>query len=130
MTDQDSDPALDQLKWSLQALALPADAQLTLFPCFAVTADELALDFDHWWETAMHQHGFTADQIATLASLDALRAEMTAEKDVSLWTDHALAQLPRWEMVREHARNALKAFHWTLETPPSDRAMRSLAHLV
>jgi hypothetical protein len=66
MTEQAPSSALDQLKWSLQALALPFDAQRTLFPSFACTADKLALDFDHWCETAMHQHDFTTDQIAAL----------------------------------------------------------------
>ncbi len=35
-----------RLKHSLQALAMPAEVQLTLFPDFVCKADELALDFD------------------------------------------------------------------------------------
>jgi hypothetical protein len=123
MTEAVPASSLDQLKWALQALALPYEAQRNLFPSFACIADELALDFDHWRATAMHQHHFTPDQIAALASLDALLTEMTAEKDSGLWTDDALAHSPRWETVREHALNALGAFHWTLETPPSSRAV-------
>jgi hypothetical protein len=123
MTEQASAPSLDQLRWSLQALALPYAAQRDLFPSFACTADELALDFDHWRETAMHQHDFTPDQMAALASLDALLTEMTAESNPSLWTDDALARLPRWDTVREFARNALDAFDWRLDTPPSGRSV-------
>jgi hypothetical protein len=123
MTEQAPASALDQLRWSLQALALPYEAQRNLFPSFACIADELALDFDHWHETAMHHHDFGPDQIAALASVDSLLAEMTAEKDSALWTDDALAHLPRWETVRERARNALEALHWTLGTPPSGRSI-------
>jgi hypothetical protein len=116
-------PSLDQLKWSLQALALPFEAQQTLFPSFACIADELALDFDHWCETAAAQHELTADQLSALASLATLLTEMSGEKNAELWTDVALAHLPRWQTVRERARMALQAFQWTLETPPSDRAI-------
>ena len=76
--------SLDQLKWSLQALALPYDAQRSLFPSFACTADELALDFDHWCETAGHQHAFTADQLSALASVTAVLSAMTDDKNPDL----------------------------------------------
>jgi hypothetical protein len=115
--------SLDQLKWSLQALALPYDAQRSLFPSFACTADELALDFDHWCETAGHQHAFTADQLSALASVTAVLSAMTDEKDPDLWSDSALAHLPRWPDVREKARKALEVFRWNLDVPPSDRAV-------
>jgi hypothetical protein len=81
------------------------------------------LDFDHWRETAAAQHELTAEQLSALASLAALLAEMSGEKNAELWTDAALAHLPRWQEVREHARSALQAFQWTLETPPSGRAI-------
>ncbi len=115
--------SLDQLRWSLQALALPYDAQRSLFPSFACTADELALDFDHWCETARHQHAFTESQLAALASVMAVLSAMTGEKDPDLWSDSALAHLPRWQDVREKARQALEAFQWNVDVPPSDRAV-------
>lgn len=115
--------SLNQLRWSLQALALPYDAQRTLFPSFACVADELALDFDHWCETAKNQHIFTADRLSALASVAALVSAMSSEKDPALWTDAALAQLPQWQEVRERARDALETFRWPLATPPSDRAI-------
>jgi hypothetical protein len=115
--------SLDQLKWSLQALALPYDTQRSLFPSFACTADELALDFDHWCETASHQHAFTADQLSALASVSAVLSAMTNDKNADLWSDSALAHLPLWQEVRERARAALEAFQWTIDVPPSDRAV-------
>jgi hypothetical protein len=115
--------SLDQLKWSLQALALPYDAQRRLFPSFACTADELALDFDHWCETARHQHAFTADRLSALASVMAVLSALTDEKNPGLWSDSALAQLPRWQDVRDRARKALDAFQWNLDVPPPDRAV-------
>jgi hypothetical protein len=115
--------SLDQLKWSLQALALPYEAQRRLFPSFACIADELALDFDHWCETARHQHPFTADQLSALASVSTVLSAMTDEKNADLWSDSALAHLPRWQDVRDRARKALEAFQWNLDVPPSDRAV-------
>jgi hypothetical protein len=82
--------SLEQLKWSLQALALPYDAQRSLFPSFACTADELALDFDHWCETARHQYSFTVDQLSALASVSAVLSAMTDEKDADLWSELCL----------------------------------------
>jgi hypothetical protein len=114
--------SLDQLKWSLQALALPPDKQLGLFPPFTCTADEMALDFDHWAETARSQHAFAADQLSALAAVDDLLSEMTGENNAELWTDAALTQLLRWQEVRERARTALRIFGWHLDMPPSDRA--------
>ena len=121
--DEQQERSLDQLKWSLQALALPYDTQRRLFPSFACTADELALDFDHWCETAKHQHAFTTDQLSALASVSAALAAMTDEKDAELWSDSALAYLPRWQDVRDRARKALETFRWTLDVPPLDRAV-------
>lgn len=115
--------SLNQLKWSLQALALPYDAQRSLFPSFACIADELALDFDDWCETATKQHEFMTDQLSALASVATLLSEMSGEKNAELWTDAALAQLPRWQEVRERARKALQTFQWSLDRPPLDRAI-------
>ncbi len=39
---------MTRLQHSLQALAVPADVQLGLFPDFVCKVDELALDFDNW----------------------------------------------------------------------------------
>lgn len=73
--------SLNELKWVIQALALPADAQRSLFPSFACVADELALGFDHWRRTATGQHEFTAYQLSALASLDALLSSMSGKRE-------------------------------------------------
>ncbi|OFW71106.1 MAG: hypothetical protein A2W02_01210 [Alphaproteobacteria bacterium RBG_16_64_48] len=122
MNDDVRAQSLDQLRWSLQALALPSDAQRSLFPPFACTADELALDFDHWSETAKQQQTFTTEQLAALASVSALLSAMSGENDAGLWTNSALG-LPRWQKVRERARKALETFRWSLDTPPLGRAI-------
>ena len=46
---QPIEPIAEQLKWSLPALALPAEVQLRLFPEFVCIGDELVLDFDNWY---------------------------------------------------------------------------------
>jgi hypothetical protein len=45
----------DQFRWSVLALAMDAEVQLSLFPDFTCKADELALDFDHWFRVAKAQ---------------------------------------------------------------------------
>jgi hypothetical protein len=115
--------SLEELKWALQALALPAEAQQNLFPSFVSVTDELALDFDHWWRTAAGWHEWTVDQLAALRSLDALLVQMSAEKDAGHWTVSALANDPCWQEVRQRARIALGLFGWEPETPAADRGI-------
>ena len=63
----------ERLKHSVQALALPATAQLSLLPDFVVKSDELLLDFDHWQECAVTNYGsdLTGEQLDSLAAMNA-----------------------------------------------------------
>ncbi len=42
--------AARRFSWSVQALALPAEAQLALYPSFVEVADELALELEETLE--------------------------------------------------------------------------------
>jgi hypothetical protein len=95
--------SLDQLKWSLQALALPQDEQRGLFPSFVLVGDELALDFDLWRETALKEHAFTTEQLLALASVDAVLSTMTQENNMEFWDEPGVDH-PRWQEVRESAK--------------------------
>ncbi|MGH6816165.1 MAG: hypothetical protein ACREC6_10705 [Hyphomicrobiaceae bacterium] len=114
--------ALDELRRSLQAPALPADVQRSLFPSLVCVADELALDFDDWRRIATARHKFTTDRLSALASVDALLSQTSGRKNAELWTDAALADHPCWQDVRERARQTLRAFGWKVEMPPKNRA--------
>lgn len=112
-----------RLMWSVQALAAPADVQITLYPDFVVKADELALDFENWYECARSilASGWSESQRAALAALDAKLGEMSrggAEFTADLWLESGLASDPNWQQVRELARAALRLFSWPVERPP------------
>ena len=115
------DALLVRLKHSLQALAMPADAQLALFPDFACKVEELALDFDHWGECALgNDRGeLTEEQKSLLRKLDATFDQMSSGQNQKLWAENALRNSPEWQGVREIAKAALAAFGWDAERPPS-----------
>ena len=85
-----------QLRWSLQALAAAGSDQRPLFPDSVVTADELALDFDHWAAVVRgnYETELSTSQTESLAAIDRKLATMSrdgVEFDVELWTEAALS---------------------------------------
>ena len=114
-------PQLEQLKWSLQALALPAELQLQQFPEFVVITDELMLEFDNWLQVAARQQKFSPEQQAALQQLDRLFDEMCQSDAADLVPEIALQQDSRWQEVRQLAGRALEAFGWSCEIPPKKR---------
>jgi hypothetical protein len=106
-----------QLRRSLHALTISGSGQRTLFPDFVVKADELALDFDHWFAVIRSNYAreLTPPQADALAGIDQKLAIMSrdgAEFDVELWTDEALNSSEHWADVRRLAASALEAFGW------------------
>jgi hypothetical protein len=114
--------SLDQLKWSLQAIALPVDDRRQLFPSFVWVGDELALDFSLWCENASKKHAFTRERLAALAAIDAVLSKMTQENNMEFWDEPGVDH-PRWCQVREIAKEALIRFGWCLAWPPKDRSI-------
>ena len=118
---------LSQFRWSLQALAVPAEAQRALFPEFVCKADELALDYDHWAQAARASYGgeFSDEQRDALRAIDRRLVAMSrggAEFDEGLWSDVALNSRPEWEQVRSLAGLALSRFDWPCDAPPRGRS--------
>lgn len=106
-----------QLRRSLQALAISGSGQRALFPDFVVKADELALDFDHWFAVVRSNYAgdLTQAQVDALAMIDrklAIISRDGAEFDVELWTDEALTSSEHWADMRRLAASALEAFGW------------------
>ena len=112
---------LEELKWSLQALALSPPLQREQFPSFVCLADELALEFDHSWKTAAGNHTFTPAQHSRLAELKAFLSGISGRQNAHLWTEQALSDAPEWEEIREYARQALASLGWPEEIPPKER---------
>jgi hypothetical protein len=106
-----------QLRRSLQALAISGSGQRALFSDIVVKADELALDFDHWFAVVRSHYArdLTQAQADALAGIDrklAIISRDGAEFDVELWTDEALTGSEHWADVRRLAASALEAFGW------------------
>lgn len=110
-----------RLKHSLQLLAMPAQRQLDLLPNFVVKADEIALEFTHWYDAAISNipDVFTSRQVAALQSIDNLLNKMSEQKNASLWTDEALQNQNEWAQVRLLAKTALHEFQWEIQEPPN-----------
>lgn len=117
------DESLQLLQWALQALAQPAEVQMTLFPDFVSKADELAVDFHHWLLYAEEEHlaDFTANQKGALLRIDEFLNVMGGARNAKHWTDDALHHDPMWKEVRGMAKEALDEFGWPNEKPPMDR---------
>jgi hypothetical protein len=112
---------LDELKWSLQALAMSPELQREQFPSFVCIADELALEFDHSWKTAADNHSFTPEQRSVLTELDAVLGSISGREHAQLWTEQAMRDAPEWQQIRGFARRALESLSWPEEIPPKER---------
>jgi hypothetical protein len=109
-----------QLRWSLQALAGAGSVQRTLFPDHAVSADELALDFDHWasFIRDSYEHELSEPQAESLAAIERKLTTMSrdgAEFDLELWTDEGLRTSEHWTEIRSLATLSLDAFGWPVD---------------
>jgi hypothetical protein len=109
-----------QLRSSLQQLAASGSPQNPLFPDLHLTADELALHFDHWATVVRDEYSpeMSDEQRASLAALDRMFARMSrdaAEFDAEIWTDAAVKTSAHWASIRQLAGAALEAFGWIEE---------------
>jgi hypothetical protein len=108
---------LERLKHSLQALAIPASEQVSLFPDFVIKTEELILEFEHWRVTALKNYraDLTDKQCDSLAAIDAHSTAPSKE----VWDESALASHPFWQHIRRLAKESLDAFEWPLDAPKS-----------
>ncbi len=115
------DCVLSRLRQALQALALPAEAQIGLLPACTGGADEFALNFDQWSRAASADRAIRMSraQREALAAVEGLLDKMSGEKNAHLWTLGALRSNREWTRLRKAARNALESFGWALEVPPN-----------
>lgn len=109
-----------RLKHSIQLLACPPDVQLGLLPSFVCKADELALEFDNWWEVTRRNYSadLSADQLSALRAVNEKLSWMTKNAKEE-WTEQAVRESQEWTSIRQLAARALDVFGWPMETPPS-----------
>jgi hypothetical protein len=126
-TAPDRAQALQELCWSIQALALPAADQLALYPDFTCKADELALDFDTWQAVVQGNFGDSLSE-SQRVGLDTINDRFIslsrngANYYPDFWTESALFNDANWVEVRRLAHAALDSFGWQLNHPPSNRS--------
>ncbi len=115
---------INQLKWSIQTLSLDADDQLASFPDFVVVSDELLLEYDNWYRTAIGNYldFFSDEQLRILKEIDSFIEELPLE-DLNVSIADELRTYPFWKELRILAREALQKFNWTSERPPYDRSI-------
>ena len=122
---------LERLRWTLQALAQPAEIQLTLFPSFVCVPDELALEFEqHYCNGPPSDRAlWSASQLAALHKLDALLESMSGHEHAGYWTLSALRDSDLWVRVRRLAMDSLVEFGWPAAPPPSAPCERGSVYL-
>ena len=110
----------EMYKWAVQALALDAQDQVSLFPACSNVLDELDLDLQGAQSRFLAAWGddLLEGQRQAVLALDGQLETMGGEANVGLWEAGALAGSPEWGVVRDLARELLKRFGWTLEKPP------------
>ncbi len=112
-----------RLKHAVQRLALPASDQVAQYPRWVspAAADELALDFGHWFEACAPILRSLRDGggLALLRAIDDRLDSFSGPQNAERWTLDALAKDPVWDRVREQARGAMKHFGWPDSVPPT-----------
>jgi hypothetical protein len=109
---------LDRMMWCTQALAQPAETQISLFPAFVEVADELALS----WEEAFQElqsvkERLTAPQLTAVLALDENLASISGPAHADLWKIQALSDTSEWKNLRQRAVELLEAMAWPNVTP-------------
>jgi hypothetical protein len=114
---------MSRFRWSLQALAAPAEVQLQLFPGFDWKVDELAIEFDQWYQVMKRRRSlFPVKARKLLEDLNSKLDEMSGPENSQLWLEDTLRTDAAWEMIRDLARHALNAIGWPIENPMLSRS--------
>ncbi len=117
------DYSMTRFRWSLQALAAPAEVQLQLFPDYDWKVDELAIEFDQWYQVMKRRHSlFTAKARKLLEDLNRKLDEMSGPENSRFWLEETLRTDAAWEVIRDLARHALGAIGWPIENPMLSRS--------
>lgn len=110
--DVDRDWLRRSLREQLELLAAPGDQALARLPDGCVKADELALDFDNFYQAYVGNFGdeLSSDARAALDAIDESFDRMSGPVNAELWTNDAVTTHPAWLQVRAQAARALKLF--------------------
>lgn len=109
---------LYKLEWATRALAQHADVQISLYPNFVETADELALA----WEEAVeylsgNKISLTTEQREMIDNLDAFIGSISGEANAHMWTNQALYSAPEWMQIRQNSHKLIDLMGWLHSSP-------------
>jgi hypothetical protein len=113
------DMNLQQLKGTLQMLALPITAQVHLDQNEVGRVERLRKIYreTHWHIRTEMAEQLTLGQKEVLARLDCLLFSMNPGTNRLVWSEEKLRQDAAWREVRTVAREALHRFNWPLDLP-------------
>lgn len=113
---------LNALRYSLQALAEPAEYQRKLLVHWREDLAELPERFvqSERHVRSVGASGFTAEQEQALAELHGHLNSFCGPAHAEHWKDEALDWSPHWMQVRRVASRCLETFGWPIEQPPLD----------
>ena len=98
------DYSMTRFRWSIQALAAPAEVQLQLFPEYDWKVDELAIEFDQWYQVMRRRHtAFTKKASKLLEDLNKKLDEMSGPENSRYWLEDTLRTDAAWEAIRPMA---------------------------
>ncbi len=110
---------ITRLMHVVQRLALDAPGQIEQERGFPLAADEMALDFGHWFLVCTSNAYIDQRLAAQLKTIDDLLTDMSGPQSSDRWTLDALGTDPGWTRVRERAKEALHMAGWRQEVPPT-----------
>ena len=114
---------LNQLMWSLQALAAPAEFQLELPQRGRSIPSQLWLEFERACDEIFDSEGRGPTNLLEkgLEGVGDLRCQLQLMREKGnerLWVNETLATESEWEAIRKASRRVIKAFGWPNEPPP------------
>jgi hypothetical protein len=117
------DYSMLRFRRSLQALAAPADIQLQLIPDYLWGVDEIAIEFDQWYQVMKRRRTiFSKKQRSILEDLNKKLDEISGPENLRYWMEDTVRNDIAWEDIRLLAKNALDAMGWPLEDPLKKRS--------
>ena len=107
----------ERFKHALQLLACPPEIQFGKFPDFTHVPDELALESrtSNGGIEGNFRSGIDCETIVRVELIDECLSRMSKE----CYRQEAVSNSPEWQHIRRLAAEALNAFGWPLEDPPS-----------
>lgn len=121
------DYSLLRFQRALQALAAPAEVQLDLYLDFTWKVDEMAIEFDHWYQVVKRRRTlFTPEQSRLLEELNQSLDEISGPDNTHYWLEETLRTDSAWETIRNLAKKTLRALGWSVETPPKNAVRRGV----